>query len=138
MLIYPARVRKHRDGYVVRFPDIPEALTSGKSREEAIEMACDALATAMQFYFEDRREVPMPSKVAKGEVLVRLPTSVAVKVFLLNEMLREGVTPSALARRLDTSPQAVTRIVDLHHATKIDTLSDAFKALGKTLSFSVA
>lgn len=138
MLAYPARVRKHRDGYVVRFRDIPEALTSGSSREEAIGMASDALATAMQFYFEDRREVPMPSPAAKGEVLVRLPTSVAVKVFLLNEMLREGVTPSALARRLDTSPQAVTRIVDLHHATKIDTLSDAFSALGKTLSFSVA
>lgn len=100
-------------------------------------MAADALATAMQFYFEGRRPVPFPSPAAKGESLVELPVSVAVKVLLLNEMLREDVTPSKLAQRLDTSPQAVTRIVDLHHATKIDTLADAFKALGKTLSFSV-
>jgi len=100
-------------------------------------MAADALATAMQFYFEGRRPVPLPSPAARGECLVELPVSVAVKVLLLNEMLREDVTPSKLAQRLDTSPQAVTRIVDLHHATKIDTLADAFRALGKTLSFSV-
>ena len=80
MFAYPARIRKHRNGYVVRFRDIPEALTSGASRDEAIEMACDALATAMQFYFEDRREVPMPSQAAKGEVLVWLPTRQAMQV----------------------------------------------------------
>ena len=36
-----------------------------------------------------------------------------------------------LARALDASPQTVTRIVDLRHATKIDTLAEAFRAIGK-------
>lgn len=138
MLNYPARFQKERDGYVVTFRDIPEALTSGATKKEAMEMAADALATAMEFYFEDRRPVPMPTKARKGEELVELPASVAVKVLLLNEMLKENMTPSKLAKKLDTSPQTITRIVDLHHATKIDTLADAFKAMGKTLSFSVA
>jgi antitoxin HicB len=80
----------------------------------------------------------MPTKARKGEEVVELPASVAVKVLLLNEMLKENMTPSKLAKKLDTSPQTITRIVDLHHATKIDTLADAFKAMGKTLSFSVA
>lgn len=137
MFAYPARFRKTKDGYVVSFRDIPEALSSGATRKEAAEMAVDALATAMEFYFEDRREVPMPSAERRGEVVVELPASVAVKVLLLNEMLKENVTPSKLARRLDTSPQVVTRIVDLHHATKIDTLAEAFKAMGKTLTFTV-
>src|SRR5690606_2201972 len=137
LIDYPAKLHKEQDGYVVSFRDIPEALTSGASREEALEMAGDALATAMEFYFEDRRPVPMPSKPRKGEVSVELPASVAVKVLLLDEMLKESVTPSKLARKLDTSPQTVTRIVDLHHATKIDTLAQAFKAIGKTLTFSV-
>lgn len=138
MLNYPARFQKERDGYVVTFRDIPEALTSGATKKEAMEMAADALATAMEFYFEDRRQVPMPTKARKGEDVVELPASVAVKVLLLNEMLKENMTPSKLAKKLDTSPQTITRIVDLHHATKIDTLADAFKAMGKTLSFSVA
>ena len=138
MLNYPARFQKERDGYVVTFRDIPEALTSGATKKEAMEMAADALATAMEFYFEDRRQVPMPTKARKGEDVVELPASFAVKVLLLNEMLKENMTPSKLAKKLDTSPQTITRIVDLHHATKIDTLADAFKAMGKTLSFSVA
>jgi len=138
MFNFPARFEKERDGYVVTFRDIPEALTSGATKKEAMEMAADALATAMEFYFEDRRPVPMPTKARKGEELVELPASVAVKVLLLNEMLKENMTPSKLAKKLDASPQTVTRIVDLHHATKIDTLADAFKAMGKTLNFSVA
>lgn len=137
MFSYPARFRKERDGYVVTFRDIPEALTSGASKQEAAEMAEDALATAMEFYFEDGRQVPMPSKARKGEELVELSASIAVKVLLLNEMLKENVTPSRLAKKLDTSPQSVTRIVDLRHSTKIDTIAEAFKAMGKTLSFSV-
>ena len=138
MLNYPARFQKERDGYVVTFRDIPEALTSGATKKEAMAMATDALATAMEFYFEDRRQVPMPTKARKEEDLVEIPASVAVKVLLLNEMLKENMTPSRLAKKLDTSPQTITRIVDLHHATKIDTLADAFKAMGKTLNFSVA
>jgi antitoxin HicB len=138
MLGYPARIQKQEDGYVVSFRDIPEALTAGDTRQQAMEMAADALATAMEFYFEDRRQVQLPSKARAGEAVIDLPASVAVKVLLLNEMLKENITPSKLARRLDASPQTVTRIVDLHHATKIDTLAEAFKAIGKTLTFSVA
>ncbi len=138
MFGYPARIQKQPDGHVVSFRDIPEALTAGTTRQQAVDMAADALATAMEFYFEDRRHVPLPSQARKGETVIDLPASVAVKVLLLNEMLKENITPSKLARKLEASPQTVTRIVDLHHATKIDTLADAFKAIGKTLTFSVA
>jgi hypothetical protein len=43
-------------------------------------MAADALATAMDFYFEDKRPVPPPSDPKRGETLVELSTSVAAKV----------------------------------------------------------
>lgn len=138
MLVYPARLEKKGAGYVVSFRDIPEALTEGASREEAMDMAADALATAMDFYFEDRKQVPMPSRFGKSEVAVELPTSLSAKVLLLNEMLRSGTTPSALAKKLKASPQTVTRIVDLHHPTKIDTISDALSVMGKKLVLSVA
>ena len=134
---YPAIIRRTKGGFVVGFRDIPEALTAGATRAAALDMAADALATAMEFYFEDRRPVPRPSKPRRGEVPVDLPASVAVKVLLLNEMLASGVTPAKLARALDASPQTVTRIVDLRHATKIDTLADAFRAIGKRLAITV-
>lgn len=67
MLRYPVILTADDDGVAVSFPDIPEALTCGDSREDAPEMAADALVTAMEFYFEDRRPVPMPSAPRHGK-----------------------------------------------------------------------
>lgn len=138
MLRYPARFEPAEEGgFVVTFRDVPEAITQGDSIEDARAMAADALLTAMDFYFEDKRPVAPPSKAQKGEELVSLPATVSAKVLLLNEMIQQKVTPSELARRLDTSPQVVNRIVDIKHATKIDTIAEAVEALGKRLEISV-
>jgi len=136
-MLYPAKLAPEDGGFVVTFRDIPEAVTQGDTREEAISMAADALATAMDFYFEDRRPVPAPSEVRRGEVGIALPTGFSAKVLLLNEMLAQGVTPAELARRLGTSPQVVNRIVDTSHATKIDTIDDALRALGARLDLTI-
>ena len=125
-------------GYLVTFPDIPEAMTGAKERVEAIKLAADALTTAMDFYFEDRRPVPMPSPLKKGQVAVDLPASVSAKVLLLNEMIAQGKRPAELARLMNARPQEVTRLVDLHHPTKIDTIAAALLAMGRRLDLRLA
>lgn len=125
-------------GFVVTFRDIPEAITQGDTEAEALAMAADVLLAAMEVYFDEKRAVPAASKAKRGEHLVALPASVASKVLLLNEMLAQGVPPSELARRLDTTRQEVNRLVDLKHATKIDRIEEALAALGKTLELAVA
>lgn len=137
MLTYPATLVPDGNGYLIRFPDIPEALTQGRTREKALDVAADALRTAMDFYFEDGRRVPMPSRVKRGQVGVELPPSIGAKVLLLNTMLEQCVTAAELARRLHTSPQSVNRLVDLAHATKIDTVATALKALGRHMELVV-
>jgi antitoxin HicB len=138
MLIYPARIARDGDGFVVSFPDIPEALTGARTRDEALDLAHDALVTAMDFYFEDRRPVPVPSSPKRGHVLVDLPPSVGAKVLLLNEMLAQGTRPADLARLMNVRPQEVNRLTTLRHPTKIDTIAQALKALGKRLELSIA
>jgi antitoxin HicB len=117
----------------VSFPDIPEALTQGKDRDEALVMAKEALELAMEFYFEDRRPVPEPSKAKRGQAVVELPASLSAKVLLLNEMLRQKVRPAELARRLNTTPQEVNRLTNIRHTSRIDGIAAALKMLGKTL-----
>jgi len=137
-LFYPARFEPaHEGGYVVTFRDIPEAITQGETMEEAMEMAADVLVSSMDFYVEDRRPVPMPSKAKRGETMVELPPSAAAKVLLLNELIAQDVSNAELARRLHTSPQTVQRIVDLGHQTKIDTLAHALQCLGRNLEIRV-
>lgn len=131
---YPALFEPAPEGgFVVTFRDIPEAITQGETEAEALEMAEDALLTCMDFYFDDKRAVPPPSKARKGERLVALPPSVAAKVLLLNEMLAQDVRPIDLADRMGTTKQEVNRLIDLEHTTKIDRIADALRALGKHL-----
>ncbi|MBC5767981.1 hypothetical protein [Ramlibacter albus] len=54
-------------------------------------------------------------------------------MLLLNEMARQRVRPSELARKLGTSPQDVNRLTTLRHATKIDGIDAALQVLGKRL-----
>jgi antitoxin HicB len=138
MLRYPAKFRSAKEGgFVVTFRDIPEAITQGESVEDAMIQARDALETALDFYFDDRREVPAPSKARRGEQLIELPASLSAKVLLLNEMVRQRVRPADLARRLHTTPQEITRLTDVRHRTRIDSIAAALQALGKQLDLRV-
>lgn len=134
-MFYPATFTPAPEGgFVVTFRDIPEAITQGDDKTDAIIMAEDVLLSSMDFYFEDQRPVPMPSEPLDGEVLIELPTSVFAKVLLLNEMLAQNVSNAELARRMSIKPQEVTRIVKLSHTTKIDTIATALRQLGKNLN----
>lgn len=135
---YPIHVKRDGRFFLVTFPDIPEAITQGRSMKEALTAAQNALESALEFYFESARVVPKPSRIRTGQEFVELPTSLAAKVLLLNEMVRQKVRPAELARRLQTSPQEVNRLTNLHHASKIDRVADAMKALGKTLEIRAA
>jgi antitoxin HicB len=138
MLRYPAKFKPAKEGgFVVTFRDIPEAITQGESVEDAMIQARDALETALDFYFDDRRVVPAPSKARRGERLIELPASLAAKALLLNEMVRQRVRPADLARRLHTTPQEITRLTDVRHRTRIDSIAAALQALGKQLELRV-
>jgi antitoxin HicB len=130
---YPIDVKPDGKFFLVTFPDIPEAITQGKSLKEAREVATSALETALDFYFENSRVVPKPSRIKRGQDFVELPASVSAKVLLLNEMIRQRVRPAELARRMQTTPQEVNRLTNIHHTSRIDGIAGAMKALGKTL-----
>lgn len=124
-------------GFVVTFQDIPEAITQGETVEKALAMAKEALETAMEFYFEDNRGVPAPSKPKRGQQVVELAASLSAKVLLLNEMVTQNIRPAELARRLNTTPQEVNRLTNLRHITRIDGIAAALHALGKHLELRV-
>lgn len=86
-LKYPATFSSDDGKIVVRFRDIPEAITQGDNDADAMSMAEDVLQSAMEFYFEDRRTVPAPSAAVEGERLVALSSDTSSKVILFNQMI---------------------------------------------------
>jgi antitoxin HicB len=136
---YPVNLKKASEGgYIVTFPDIPEAITQGETVEDSLQHAQEALESAMEFYFEDRRRVPAPSRPRPRQHVVELPASLTAKVLLLNEMLRQNIRPAELARRIGTTPQEINRLTNIRHTTKIDRIDDALRALGKRLVLQAA
>jgi antitoxin HicB len=95
--------------------------------------AREALETALDFYFEDNRAVPLPSKARRRQPVVELPASLSAKILLLNEMIQQHVRPAELARRLKTTPQEVNRLTNVQHTSRIDGIAAALRALGKRL-----
>lgn len=136
---YPALIEPNGEGgFIASFRDIPEALTEAPTRDEVLDSAVDAPLVALGFYVESERAVPSPSVPKAGEVLVDVPPSAAAKVLLLTSMVEKGVRPAELARRLGVSRQEVHRLTSLRHATKIDGVAKALRALGYRLELSLA
>lgn len=67
---YPATIKPVSTGFFVSFPDVPEALTEGKTYDEALAMAADALIVALSFYTEKGLNFPVPSEPKDGQVLI--------------------------------------------------------------------
>lgn len=137
---YPVKLTPDKvdGGYVATFPDIPEAITQGETIDEALAMAHEALEAALEFYFDDNRAVPMPSRQKRGQYAVDLSASMSAKVLLLNVMVTQKVRPAELARRLRTTPQEINRLTNLKHTTRIDGIDAALRAMGHHLEITVA
>jgi|SRR6185312_14466595 len=136
---YPVTIHKEKAGGCwLSFPDVPGTYTNGASVEDALSHALDALETMFMYAFGTGETIPLPSLPKRGQKLVELPPTVAAKVLLHNEMVRQKVRPIDLARRMGIPRQELTRMLNLRHNTKIDTTAQALAALGKRLELRVA
>ncbi len=120
-------------GYVVTFPDVPEAITGAQTREESLYLAENALAVALSAYVENREEIPVPSPVADGQEVVAVPPILAAKLALYMAMRRQQVTKVALAARLGLSESAVRKLLNPDHRSHISQVEKALRAVGRYL-----
>ena len=75
---YPGRMLSETGGqFTVRFPNLPEAITSGVDRQDALQQAADCLAGTIAGRIVDGLEIPQPSRAKCGEVLIALSGSMA-------------------------------------------------------------
>jgi antitoxin HicB len=138
MLAYPALFEPEGKGFVVTFPDIPEAITEGDSADEAMEYAIDALQTALSEYINRRLEIPQPKRArGKNIRLVCLPALAEAKIGLYRTMRAKGVRKAEMARRIGWQKSQVDRLLDLKHASRLDQIESALNVLDKRLTIHV-
>jgi len=130
-LCYPVNFKTYKNGTIgATFPDVPEAITCGKTKDEAVMMAADALVVALSSYLDDRRPIPSPSKRRRGQAVVWLSPRVAFKAAIHNTMISRGMLQTELAVKLGVDARQVRRLLDFDHESRLSQLDAALEALG--------
>ncbi len=137
MFDYPVILTPDEGTVLVTFPDVPEAITFGADTDEALMYAVDALESALSFYVDDRKPLPVPSKPKRGQKTVRPSALECAKLGVYQAMTEQGIRKSELARRLGWHMPQVDRLFDLKHASRLDQIEAAARALGRQVEVSV-
>lgn len=138
---YLAKFTEDGDGFIVTFPDVPEAMTHGRSRAEARSNAPEALELALLgAYFA--RDVPFPPAAPHpssggGFEWVSMPPAAVAKMAFIEAFKASGMTRVALAAKLGKSEAEVRRMLNPTYGSKINTLEAGLRALGRRLVLTV-
>ena len=129
-MTYPATIIQAPEGdFVVRFRDVPEALTGAATAVAAGLLAADALAVALEGYLEAGRAFPASSLTLPDEIEVAVDPALAARAMLIAAMAEQRLSNVALAQRLGKDEKAVRRIVSGRSASFALTLA-ALRAVG--------
>ena len=101
---YEAVIEKSESGYTAYFPQIPDAFTQGKTRNETIENASDVLALVVGGLVDDGKPLPKFKRVVE---------CVSISIVLTDEDI-EALKYFSLcqaAEELDVSPARITQLI---------------------------
>ena len=122
-----------REAYVVTFPDVRGANTGAWSWDEAVDMAKDCLEVALGMCVKAREDIPVPSPLTEGQVLISVSPIVGAKLALYSATREQNLTNVALADRLGLQENAVRRLLDPGHRSHITSVEKALAVVGRSL-----
>ena len=138
---YPATIRKLRNGtYDVQFVDFKEAFTYGETLGEARDNASEVLSGVLESLIAHNQPIPAPSKKKKKGAKPILPdakTQAAMAICLSLKSSKDVKSMAELARAMNTSWAAASRLGDPSHWPTLKLLDKAVRATGKRLVISV-
>jgi antitoxin HicB len=138
MFSYPVDlVPDDNDTILLTFPDVAGAMTFGDDEDDALARGVDALETMIIGLMSHRQSIPAPRSPKHGQRTVTLPALSAAKVALYQAMHDQGVRKAELGRKLGLHMPQIDRLLDLRHASRLDQLETALRALGKSLVIEV-
>lgn len=136
--VFGAHIETDPDGgFLVTFPDVPEAITGGETMAEARANAAEALGLALRGYLVLGRPLPKAKSKRAGLITVPVDAATALKLAVVEAFEASGLSKSELARRLGKVETEARRILDPDHATKLPLLQAALAVLGKDIVISI-
>lgn len=132
---YQIELEQDGDTILVTCHSLPEVNTFGDDEAEARVFASQAIEEALAARINDGRDIPA---FDDGPGVVFLPLLTRLKVALYRELAASGWTRAELMRRMNVSRETVDRLFRLDHASRLDQIEAAMRALGREVEFSVS
>ena len=144
-LLFPAKLERDDNGtLLITCPALPEVTTFAETEADWHQHAQDAIEEAIAARMNSWSDVPLPD----GEQLfshddsmayrvVELSLQAELKLMLFHSCKQAGVSRAELARRLSWHREQVDRLFRLDHASRIDQIDAAVRAIGMTFDVNV-
>ena len=135
---FPARLAPDEEGrLVVHFPDLPEALTDGADKAEALAEAADCLSEALAGRINRGEDIPPPSRLRRGQHWVVPDPTMALKAALYSALRARKMSVADLARRLGIDDRKAARLVGPRASGRLSSLESALSSLGYLIAIEV-
>ncbi|HEU0215935.1 MAG TPA: type II toxin-antitoxin system HicB family antitoxin [Stellaceae bacterium] len=135
---YPAHLeRQPEGGFLVRFRDLPDALTEGIDRIAALAEGADCLSEALATRIAHNEDIPAASAAEHGEMLIAPEPTIALKAALCDALRAQGLKVADLARRLAVDYRQAARLLDPKYPSKLTGLEEALAVLGCQVAIAV-
>ena len=135
---FPARLEPDEEGrLVVHFPDLPEALTDGADKAEALAEAADCLSEALAGRINRGEDIPPPSRLRRGQHWVVPDPTMALKAALYSALRARKMSVADLARRLGIDDRKAARLVGPRASGRLSSLESALSSLGYLIAIEV-
>jgi antitoxin HicB len=131
---YPVLLSASEEGgYVVTCRNLPQLITQGEDKQDALEQASDAMDEVFAAYMIEGIDFPEPSKAKRHEHLVAPPAETMAKAALYVAMRQAGISKMQLAKQLGVDEKEVRRLLDPHYHSKLPRIAQAISLLGQRL-----
>ena len=125
------------DTLLITCPSIVGVVTFAETEADIDHWAADAIETRLWGLMRDDAALPPSDKSAPGRRQVRIALLSSLKFDLYEACRLAGVSRAELARRLGWHREQVDRLFRLNHASRLDQLEAAFRAVGCVVDLTV-
>lgn len=143
MLAYLIKLTPDDNGtFLVTCPALPEVSTFGETEDEMQRVALGAIEEAIAARISYGEQLPPPVPAAENTPsrntrFVKLPAMTALKTQLYIILRESGTTRAELSRRLGWHREQVDRLFRLDHASRLDRMEAAFRALEREIDVEI-
>jgi len=133
-MVYHCTIEKEGDEYIAQFPDMPNIVTCGFSRDEALAMAKEALDGCLEADVSQGNIIPKPSFRKGNPITVANHIAVAMQL----REIRGDQSQTDIAKKLGLSYQAYQRLENPRKSNPtIKTLERIAHVFGRELNVQI-